>query len=142
MRSLAKTGLHAKSSPAFQGRSKLRCENRHSPPLPGGSTSSPTTATASRPFQSGVCPKKNPSVDFFLDRRFARQISGLLSRPSIGSLILFKYEKSHTLKKINFFYAFMSNSKLLPSIYYMEVKTNEIHKQKVQRFRLHRLVRK
>ena len=79
---------------------------------------------------------------FFGDCRIATQFCMLLSRPSLDSFILFKYEKSHTLKKINFFYAFMSNSKLLPSIYYMEVKTNEIHKQKVQRFRLHRLVRK
>gem|GEM_PF-4312184 len=29
---------------------------------------------------------------FFLDRRFARQISGVLSRPSMGSLIFIKYE--------------------------------------------------
>jgi len=29
---------------------------------------------------------------FFLDRRFARQNSGLLSRPSMGSLIFIKYE--------------------------------------------------
>ena len=79
---------------------------------------------------------------FFRDCKIATQFCMLLSRPSVGSLILFKYEKSPTVKKINFFYAFMSNSKLLPSIYYMEVKTNEIHKQKVQRFSLHRLVRK
>ncbi|HAM78345.1 MAG TPA: hypothetical protein DCP61_04085 [Treponema sp.] len=46
---------------------------------------------------------------FFWDCKIATQFCMLLSRPSMGSLIFIKYEKFHTLKKINFFYAFVSN---------------------------------
>jgi len=48
---------------------------------------------ASPPFQSGVRQKKSLR-GFFLYRRFAMQISGLLSRPSMGSVIQIKNEKS------------------------------------------------
>ncbi|MBQ5450615.1 MAG: hypothetical protein IIT57_11320, partial [Treponema sp.] len=40
-----------------------------------------------------MTPRKNPSVDFPEDRRFALQISGLLSRASMRSLLIGKKEK-------------------------------------------------
>jgi hypothetical protein len=41
---------------------------------------------------------------FFWDCRIATQFCMLLSRPSMGSLIFIKYEKSHTLKKKSTFF--------------------------------------
>jgi hypothetical protein len=40
----------------------------------------------------GRMSQKKSIRGFFLDRRFARQISGLLSRPSMGFVIFIKYE--------------------------------------------------
>ena len=39
-----------------------------------------------------MSPRKNPSLDFSEDRRFALQISGLLSRASMRSLLIGKKE--------------------------------------------------
>ncbi len=46
-----------------------------------------------------MAPRKNPSVDFPEDRRFALQISGPLSRASMRSLLIGKKGKNMPVKK-------------------------------------------
>ncbi len=79
MRSLAKTGLHAKSSPAFQG----------SATAPARLTAVWLRHPSNRAYD---LPRKNPSVDFSGDCRIATQFCMLLSRPSLGLVIFIKYE--------------------------------------------------
>jgi len=47
-----------------------------------------------------MAPRENPSLDFPEDRRFAKQISGLLSRASMRSLFIGKKGKNMPAKKI------------------------------------------
>ena len=127
--SSAKTGLHAKSSPAFQGSGfRLHClgvRQAHPPRQrlrgPSNRAYGPEKSIRgffwdcriatqfcrllSRPSLGSLIFIKyeNPSVDFSGDCRIATQFCMLLSRPSMGFVIFIKYEKFHTLKKNQLF---------------------------------------